>query len=282
MVTKATKPVLFDFLDYREYLRAYHFAAKNSRAGFSLRRFSEKAGFGSSNFFKLVMDGDRNLTKASATKFAIGLALNKQETEFFLNLVFYTQAKTHEEKDRFYQKMLQSRKYRQLKPVSKERYEFYSRWYHAVIRELVLSHDFDGSIDWLRERISPRLTTDEIESSIELLEDLGFIVKSDCGWQQSNPILTTGSDVLSNEIVNYHKEMLHLSLAALDNVSLEKRDISSMTLGIKRERLSEIKEKVIEFRKEILKLVSTEDDPETVVMLNMQLFPVAESKKERE
>ncbi len=45
---------------------------------FSYRVFSRLAGFKSSNIFKLVMDGDRNLTEESLKKFILGLSLTGQ------------------------------------------------------------------------------------------------------------------------------------------------------------------------------------------------------------
>ena len=77
------------------------------------------------------MDGDRNLTHQSLQTFLQGLKLNKQESEFFTHLVYFTQAKTHEEKNKFYRHLLQSRKYSKLQPLASDQYDFYSNWYIA-------------------------------------------------------------------------------------------------------------------------------------------------------
>ncbi|MBI4412615.1 MAG: TIGR02147 family protein, partial [Deltaproteobacteria bacterium] len=52
------------------------------------------------------------------------------------------------------------------------------------------------------------------------------------------------------------------------------RDASSMTLGVKRERLPQLRAKIREFRQEILKLVANDTEPEEVALLNIQLYPV--------
>ena len=270
---------LFQYLDYRKFLRDWYQAAKKSRASFSFRTFSKRAGFQSTNFFKLVMDGERNLTEESLTKFVVGLKLNKQEQEFFRNLVFFNQAKTHEEKDLYYQRLIRSRKFNQLKPIEREQYEYYSTWYHTIIRELVVSKDFDGTPESIAKRISPSVTPAQAAKSIELLEKLGFIKKTQGGWEQASSLVSTGPEVTSHMIVNYHKNLLDVTKEVLDQVPPSQRDVSTMTLGVLRDRIPQLKKKIQEFRQEILKLVSTDTDPEEVVKLNIQLFPMTQLKE---
>lgn len=265
---------IFQYDDYRKFLRGWYLAQKRSRRSFSFRAFSERAGFHSTNFFKLVMDGDRNLTEESLAKFVIGLDLNKQEQDFFRNLVFFNQAKTHEEKDLYYHRLIQSHKFGQLKPIEKRQYDYYSNWYHSVVRELVASREFDGTPEWIAQRVFPPIAPAQVQKTIELLDQLGFIEKVGDRWRQADTILTTGPEVKSHVIMNYHRNILELSREILDKVPQEERDISTMTLGVSKDRISELKKRVREFRKEILKLVSEEVSPEEVVQLNIQLFPL--------
>ncbi len=278
-----TKIIIFSYKDYRAFLKDWYEAGKASRAGFSFRTFSKRAGFSSPNFFKLVMDGDRNLTEESLEKFVIGLRLTKEEQDFFRNLVRYTQADSHEERDAAYQGMMRSRQFHQLRGIEKNQYDYYAAWYHPVVRELVVSRFFDGTPESIAERLAPEVTADQVRRSIELLEKLGFIEKtgekegrkaSRPKWRQSSALISTGAEVQSVAIFNYHKNLLDLSKSILDRVPSSRRDISTMTLGVKKGRLQEIKKRVQEFRREILKMVSEDTEPEEVVQLNIQLLPV--------
>lgn len=282
MKSQALKINLFNYLDYRTYLKDYYQAFKKSRAGFSFRTFSKRAGFTSPNFFQLVMEAKRNLTEESLVPFMKGLGFNKQEQEFFRNLVFFNQAKAHEVRDAYYQKLLQSKKFSQLKPIEKNQYDYCSGWYHSVVRELITVKDFDGTPEWLVGRISPAISVAQARGSLELLETIGFIKKTDQGhWRQSSPLLSTGNEVTSLSLFNYHLNMLDLTKEVLHHVPAAQRDISSMTLGIKKENLPMLKKKVQEFRQEILKLVSTDTSPDEVVQLNMQLFPLTKNAGEK-
>lgn len=277
----ASRVSVFDYKDYRAYLNAWYADAKTRGPGFSHRAFAKRAGLSSTNFFMLVMQGKRNLTESSIKMVMRGLKLNKQEQEFFRNLVFFNQARMHEDKDSYYRKLLQSKKFRQAKPIERESYEYYSSWYHPVVRELVVSADFDGTPEWIAGRISPPITSAQAAKSIELLVRLGFIERTESGkWKQASTIISTGPEVTSIVVHRYHKELLDLSKSVMDRLSMKERDVSSLTLGVKRERLPEIMAKIREFRQEILKMVSMDTEPEEVAQLNIQFYPVTNVKKE--
>jgi len=278
-MAKNHKINLFDFMDYREFLHRWYDHQKQTQRNFSFRAFSQRAGFHSPNFFKLVMDGKRNLTEESLTKTMKGLKLNKGESEFFRNLVFYNQAKEHDKKNHYYQKLLSSRKFNQLKPIAKGQYQFYATWYHPVIREMVIAKDFDGTAEWIAKRIYPPLTEQQVQKSIELLEQLGFI-KKDGGnkWKQSTPLTTTGQESSELALLNYHQSLLSLAHHLLPQIDQADRDVSALTLGVARDKLPLIKRKIQDFRKEILQFVQDDIHPEEVVQLSIQFLPLTNQK----
>jgi uncharacterized protein (TIGR02147 family) len=274
------KTDVFQYTDYRQYLRGWYAAAKASRGSFSFRRFSSEAGFTSPNYFKMVMDGDRNLSEESLNKFVIALGLNKQEQEYFRNLVFFNQAKSHDEKDGYYRKFLQLRKFNLLKPIDKHQYEYYSSWYHPVVRELVTSRDFNGTPEWIADRIMPAITPQQARKSLEILQELGMIEKTPSGsWKQSSSLVSTGPETRELVLLKYHQNLLELAAGALTQIPPEERDVSALTMGIAAERWPDLKKKVQEFRRDILKFVSMDAEPEKVVLLNMQLLPVTRDGK---
>lgn len=268
---------LYTYLDYRAYLRDWYEAAKDSGKHFSFRAFSKRAGFQSPNFFKLVMDGSRNLTEESLSKFVVGLRLSKPEAEFFRNLVFFTQAKTHDEKNLFYKRLMQSKEFSHLKSLEKNQYEYYSTWYHPVIRELIASPDFDGTTEWLARKVYPTILPEQAEQSLRLLENLKLIKKvGGRRWKQTSALVTTGPEVASLTLMNYHQTLLGLARDMLPLIPAAQRDISSITLGISKDKLADLKKKIQAFRQEVLKFVSLEEKPESVVLMNIQLFPVTQ------
>ena len=99
-------------------------------------------------------------------------------------------------------------------------------------------------------------------------------------WKQSSSLISTGAELASHVVHEYHKVLLNLATQVLDDVPSSRRDVSTMTLGIARERLPQIKKKIQEFRQEILKLVASDVEPEEVVQLNIQMFPLTSQRQE--
>ena len=69
-------PNIFEYADYREYLKDYYEHSKDTKDNFSYRYFAQKAGFASSNFLYLIIHGKRNLTKDYIPNFGKALGLS--------------------------------------------------------------------------------------------------------------------------------------------------------------------------------------------------------------
>ncbi|HKY64032.1 MAG TPA: TIGR02147 family protein [bacterium] len=269
---------LFEYFDYRHFLRDRYQALKANRR-FSYRLFARRAGFRSSNIFKLVMEGRRNLTEKSSRMFAKGLRLNRSEGEYFRELVLFNQADTHEEKNERYRQLLRMQCLQGLEPLERDRHEYYSAWYHPVVRELVVARDFDGTAKWIAARLDPAVGVAQVNQSIRLLQRLGFIEKTAEGrWRQASPLVSSGAESDSAVLLHYHRSVLEILLRQAGSRHPSERDISALTLGIHRSRVSELKRRVQEFRREILQLVSEDHEPEEVVILGIQLLPVTQGK----
>ncbi len=271
---------LFEYLDYRQYLKDWFEAAKQTRAGMSYRLFSTRAGLKSTNFIMLVMQGKRNLSDKAAKKVATALTLGREEAEFFRYLVLFNQAEAHDDKALYYEQMLQFRQYRKHRPIGREEYEYCSQWYHAVIRELVLDPDFDGKPVWLAKRLGNRISREEAAESLKLLQKLNFVRRSKSGrWQQQDTTLTAGAKVVSLELFNYHLSMMALAPQLLEQLPGERRDMSAVTMGVAPGRLPELKKRIQKFRKSLLKFAAADEQPEEVVQVNIYMFPLTVPKE---
>ena len=108
----APLPKVYEYLDYRAFMRDHFAASKASMPQYSFRYLARKAGFTSSNFLKLVMDGDRNLGPQAIEKVAKAMKLDSHETEFFAQLVALNQAQTVAERNRAFEVVAANRRFR--------------------------------------------------------------------------------------------------------------------------------------------------------------------------
>lgn len=275
------KPI-YEYMDYREYLRLLFEKKKLEHPFYSYRLFSQKAGFKSPNFLKLVIDGNRNLTKESVFKVIKAFNLNKREADYFENLVFLNQSKTLEEKNLYLTRLLRHRVKTDARKLEESEYEYYTSWYNPVIRELATAVDFRSDFRKLGSMVSPQITAREAQKAVELLLKLDFLrQKEDGSYEKTSACLTTGPQVRSVAVANYHKAMMRLASESIERFPAEKRDITSVTISVSEESYAAIIEKLRALRKELLELAESDMNPEKVAQLNLQLFPVSIDFKSR-
>ncbi len=274
---------IFEYNDYREFLKDYYTNMKAEKKSFSFRVFARLADCGSPSTLKRVMAGERNLTPNMIEKFSKALKLTKVEHEFFSNLVQLNQSKNPLEKRSVAERLARSRRYRELYPLSSVQMNYYKNWFYIPVRELVGLKGFREDPIWIAKNADPAITPQEAEKALEELQKLGLIARGPNGkLQLSSKTVTTGDEVSSLFLTEFHKEMTKKSMESIERHSREKRDISSVTVGISSKSFEKIKEKIQNFRKEILEIAANEEDPNVVYQLNMQMFPLSKETKEGE
>ncbi|MDD5675154.1 MAG: TIGR02147 family protein [Chitinivibrionales bacterium] len=276
-------PSIFSYMDYRDFLRDAFAEKKKGFAGYSYRLFSQKAGFKSPNILKLVTTGARNLTKESVFKFAKALGLNRAEGEYFENLVFFNQSGTLDEKNSYLTHLMKFRLKGDPRRIEEAEYKYYSAWYHPVIRELVTASTFTGDYKKLGNALIPAISALEAQRSVELLLNLNFIKKKPGGRYEKTAVsLTTGPQVKSVAVANYHKAMMGLAADSIERIAAPERDISSCTVHVSDDTYKAIIARVQQLRKEICLMAEADPAPQKVVQVNFQLFPLSRpSQQER-
>lgn len=274
---------IFEYLNYRQYLGDFFLFKKEKLSFYSYRLFSEQAGFKSPNFLKLVIEGKRSLTKDSVYKFCKGLRLKKTESDYFEALVFFNQAKTLEEKNYYLASLVKFRKKFEPHKIENQELKYFSNWYHPVIRELVCAYDFQDDFKKLGKFTIPAISPIEAEKSVRLLEELHYIIrKSDGKYEVSDLHVSTGPQIKSIAVSNYHKEMISLASESIERFSTQQRNITSLTLLISENTKEIIVKKIEALRKELLTLAESDIHANQVTQVNFQVFPLSEKMNEGE
>jgi uncharacterized protein (TIGR02147 family) len=235
------------------------------------------AGSTSPNFLQLVRDRKLNISNAQLAALARALELKPNEEAYFETIAAFDHAKTHEEKDKFFQRILRTREYDSIKQLDKEQYEYFSNWYVPVVRELVVSSAFTGDPQWIARRIVPPVSEAKVRKAIELLQSLGLIERdgSSGRWVQTDSVISTPSEVLSLAITNYHRDVIALGREAVERFGPGQRDIRSVTLGLTPEGYAYVKERLETMWNELLSFAGRQTDPRAVYQVNMQFFPMS-------
>jgi uncharacterized protein (TIGR02147 family) len=275
-VSEGSPVHIFEYSDYRQFLRDYYASQKAKSAAFSHRNFSRRAGLRSSNFLSLVMKGERNLSSEMAPRFAHACGLAKREAEFFCELVAYDQAKTTDDKQRAHERLARFRKFRQSHRLDDEQSAYHAHWYMPAVRELATLPGFREDPAWIAGILEPPISERQASEALETLCRLGLLMRDERGrLKQAQALLTTGPGPLGHHIFVYHQAMLDLAKRALDRLPRAERDISSVTLCLSEAALPRLKQRIVEFRQELLQLAELTGEPERVVQLNVQMFPLS-------
>ncbi len=268
-------PVVYDFTDYREFLKAYYSYQKKKNPAFSYRLFASKAKINSSGFYKNVVDGKRSLGRSLIIRFAEAMSLRKKELDYFEAMVYFNEAKTLEEKGVFFARMMACGK-ANVYQIGKTQFEFYSKWYYSAVRELVGILHFKNDFAQLARTLVPSIRPEQAEKAIRVLEDLKLIAKDSSGiYRQSHNDISTGSEVQSLQVANYQIACMELAKQAIDNHESSMRDMSTLTLSLSEEGFQLFKEEIIFFRKKLLALEKNFPKPDRVYQLNTQFFPLS-------
>ncbi len=272
-----TSKSVFEYDNYREFLKDSYKSLKEQDKKYSFRFFSKLAGFKSSSVLKMIMDGQRNMGSRCIDQFAQALKLNPEETSFFRILVQFNQAKTVDEKQSYAQALMHFNDFKKTHPLTESQYNFYALWYMPVIWELAGIPGFQDDPEWIAKQILPNISTSQAKKALAELVQLGLLVSSKKGnLVKTQAILRTTDEVASSAIAQWHREMLKRAAESIDLISREKRDISSITCSMSLPTAKKIKEKIQKFRKELMEIASQDPSPKMVYQLNFQFFPQAE------
>lgn len=270
-------PNIFEYTNFREYLKDCFKEAKKDNPNFSHRYLAQNLGLSTPNLILLIIQGKRNLTRSILFKLSKFLKHSKKEAQYFENMVSFLQAKTHDEKNLYFKRMIELRHNLKLKKIDEQQYEYYSNWYNLAIRELVTYPDFNGDFKALAKKLSPTITPIQAKQSVDLLLKLGLIKKNGKRYIQKDPIISTGPEINSLGVVNFHRKMALLAAESYDRHTKKERTITSCTVNMSEDRFQDLKREIADFRRRALTLAGDADNSTRVFQLNIQLFPLSKA-----
>ncbi len=275
---QAHRPSVYEYMDYRAFLRDYYVAEKARKPTFSYRYFARKAGHTSPNFLKLVIEGKRNLGPGSVSAFARALELDVEEASFFSDLVAYGQAKTDENKEKAESRLAAARNYRKAGKIEGDLIEYLAHWYLPAIRELVARADFEEDPKWIAKELVPAITVKKAQDGLKMLLSLGLVRRMPDGrLERGDPGLATAPGESSKVVADFHQQMLANATEALQKFEPAERSLSSLVVCVKVKTVEEIRRRITSFQQELLALCDADETPEVVYQIGVQMFPLSKN-----
>jgi len=272
-----SRPIVFDFLHYRDFLNAMIEYLK-SKDQYNVRDFAKTAGFGSSNYMKMILSRERCLTRKSAYKVAKAFELTEQETKFLVLLVEFNESKRFPDRDRNYRELLKFKKFRETHRAEANQFEYFSNWQIVALLEGIRTSLSLKSIQDIAQSLG--ISDAELKKYLSILESLQLIRKDRGKWLRLNSTVDTPVTIQSLAVRNFHREILGKAIEALDDVPALERAALSLTLALNPEKYEMLRTRLFEILHELDAVYTTsEEDAESVYQLSLALFPLVRIKR---
>lgn len=270
---------IVEYLDYRKYILDYYTECK-ATSGFTWRAFAAKAGFSSPIYLKQVTEGKCNLSSAAAERVGKAMDLAGLDLTYFRQLVAFNHAKVDAERIHAFKIMQNIAKSSKAKFLGGDDFAYFQSWKAPVIREI--SEAMPGaSAEEMAKECLPHITPGEVNNTMQLLLRLGLLVQDKDGryHQTSNVISMADGELKKIAASKMQQEMGEFALDALQNLPLEERSMSGLTMRISKDTYKELVKEIANFRKKVIAIASADKAEDQVYRLNLQLFPLTKKLK---
>lgn len=252
---------------------------KNNSKPYNFNIFAKDLGFSGTNIIHQIINKHRNLSQKSALKIILALKLDRKEKKYLLALVEYGNAKTNK-KQEFFENLLNIKKGVVSSELDRDMLEYFSSWYHPVIREMVGLDRFRSDLSWISKNIVPNISQEKVEESIDLLKRLKFIVYDEekQKYVQTQERISTGTKVKGMGLLSYHQQMLDMSKKSLIQTKAKRRNLNAITVKCSEQVAQQLKAKINMFLLELLDTAEVSENKDQIYQINMQLFPFTENE----
>lgn len=265
---------VYEYTDYRKFLRDYCESMKKEDARFSYRSFASQCAINPGNFIRML-NGRRNLTLASAVKLSSGLNFTIKEKNYFQTMILFCHAMNHGDKKRYFEEMM-SFKESAVRFLNADQYEFYDAWYYTAVRESLAFFPLnDHNFKELGNILTPSISLKDVAKAVSLLLKLGLIEKRGHCYKRTDALISTGNNIRSIVLNNFVINTMKLAEQAV-NRGTDEMNLSTVTLSISGDGFHKVQDEVRAFRRRIMEIAKECPGPDRVYQCNMQVFPLTQ------
>ncbi len=244
--------------DFRTFLQNELINRTRANHKYSLRAFARRLEV-QPGFLSKILLGQRNVTEKTVKRFGTKLGIPPEQLKSFLSDVESL-----------------PRNDDQYSVLMADQYHLISEWYHFAILQLTQTQHFNPAPKWISRALGISMV--EVNAAIDRLKRLGFLeIKKDRSWRVKQDGLTTttlGADFQKAALRQLQRQILNLAVIALDEIPIERRDQSAVTMAVDSSLLPEAKVKIKKFRRALSRFLESGKQKDHVFNLSVSLYPV--------
>lgn len=233
---------------------------KQRNPQYSLRAFAAALSVSPAQLSQ-ILSGKRHLTIKCIQKIANNLALSPSEQDHYIKN--WSMKKTHFEKEPSAQ--------RERRLMKDDEFKVISEWFHFAILSLAQLNGAMINFEWISERLGISVT--QAKESVQRLQRMNILGPGP-ELKRIAPPLSVVSDIPSQAIRSYHQKVIVKALEQLENIPVERRDFSAITMPILVKNMTRYRQLIEKFQDDLLEL-SSSDSGQEVYIFSCQLVPAA-------
>ena len=266
---------LFDFNDYRSFLRASQRKHPVTKRAITFESWAKRLGYQSPRSIAMVVKGQRIPSRDIVEALSKDLNLNSVRKRYFELLVKREQHEKQGEQLETIQSELRALNHKKIskKILDDSRFTPISEWQNLVLRQLVSTPDFKEYPKWVVCRLRNKLSEETIKKSFELLVRNGYLKRDSSGklCSPDDDSLWTTHDVPSTAIRRHHAQMMQRAVEALVEQDVSNREFAALTMRFKADRILEAKQAIREFQESFNNTFGV-DASNQLFQLNIQFY----------
>lgn len=154
---------------------------------------------------------------------------------------------------------------------------YFGNWACTALRALIGISENTSDLHAVANHLNPPISQNDARNALEVLKQLKLIEKDGHGgWNITQQIVTTGGEVKSSAVRDFHRRTLELAQESLDRHSIAERDVSSIVFTVDQADIPEFKQRIEDFRRGLLQFAKRSEHANRVYALNVSMFPLSE------
>lgn len=246
------KHYIYNYEDYREFIRSEINFIKNQRKTFSIRAMAKHLSMGAASLIE-VLNGKKNISLEKAYSISKKLKFDKDETEYFLLLVMFNVSKEADLREYFLDKIRKIKKSHVKRVKLEKTKSFVLTWKYAVILALAGNQELNLTEHDFRKILN--LKNENIKDLIDRLQQNEMVDIDKNGYIKSKEENYIFEDKNKNLLVTqYQIDLLNKVILNLTNESYQTRVLGSEVLTFNSVLLPEVEKIANRFLNEIVAL----------------------------
>lgn len=274
------RPAIFEYNDYRSFLKDWFSYLKDLDPKFSVRKLARDINV-SSSYFPSVMSSKIPLRERIIPAIAKYTQLNRQEEHFLTYLVEFNEAKDLQAQSEAFKKISRFSHFKTSQLKNLALHQYFSSWHYVAIRELIRQKNFKTDPKWIKANLIKNVPLTDIKEALNFLVKYGMAELDENGdLQVTDNFLECEGEVFKLALTEYYKQTFDLGIESIYSVPRDERHLASHTVSVSDKEFQKIKSIINKAHKDISEVASKSKGPENrVYHIGLHSFPLSKKSE---